>query len=276
MAASVGPTAGGSRFAKRLFLLQFGAEPVPKSMSVLGADETIHYEPVYGIAVETDEGWVVLETGFSRAALEDEKAQEAIYGTAVAQGFRPWGLEGEPYETALVAIGLAVSDVSLAALSHFHIDHTGGLPLLAEAGVPVAVQECELDFSIDRGGLEEACYRPDYVDRGIDWRLLDGDAELAPGVYAISTPGHTPGHMSYRVDLPETGTWIFVTDAADLAQNLFDPVPIGWAARPEDAGLVLPSIRRLLDEAERLDARLIPCHDPIVWKAIGNPRGGHR
>ena len=30
-------------------------------------------------------------------------------------------------------------------------------------------------------------------------------------------PGHTPGHMSYRVDLPESGTWLLAVDAADLA-----------------------------------------------------------
>ncbi len=264
--------------AIRLFLLTYGAECVAKSMSVLGADETPRWVPVVGIAVETEIGWVVLETGFSRKALEDVDACRTIYGDplGVDARTRPWGIPGEPFEAALREIGLKVSDIALAALSHFHIDHTGGLPLLAAAGVPVVVQKRELDFALNEGKIEHACYGPDYLGHNIDWRVIDGDAEIAPGIWALSTPGHSPGHMSYRVELPETGSWIFAIDAADLAQNLFDPVGIGWTALAEDASKVLPSIEKLLSEAKRLDARLLPCHDPIVWKAVGNPKGGHR
>jgi N-acyl homoserine lactone hydrolase len=264
--------------AKRLFLLQYGGEFVAKSMSVLGADDIPRWVPVIGIVVETDIGWVVLETGFSRRALTDDAACSAVYGPKLGLDpvSRPWGLEGEPFEEALARIGLNVTDLALAAVSHLHIDHSGGLPLLGSAGVTVVVQKRELEFALNEANIAHAYYTPDYVDRNIGWRVIEGDAEIAPGIWGLLTPGHTPGHMSYRVDLPETGSWIFTIDAADLAQNLFDPVGIGWTALPEDAAHVLPSIEKLIAEARRLDARLVPCHDPIVWKAIGNPVGGHR
>ena len=262
-----------------MFMLEFGAECTPKSISVKGASDVLGWVPVIGIVVETEIGWVALETGFSRQALDDHDACYAIYGPeagARAEYRPPRGLEGEPFATGLASVGLQVSDIALAAVSHLHVDHSGGLPLLAAEGVPVMIQRREHDFGMDVADLGTAYYRPDYADRGIEWRLLDGDEPIAPGIQAISTPGHTPGHMSYRVDLPDTGPWIFTIDAADLGQNLFDRIPIGSAADPADEPEALPSLIRLLDLAEELDARVVPGHDPHFWRAARHPLGGHR
>jgi len=257
--------------ARRLLLLQFGSEPSPKSISVRGAHDGIIWCPIVGAAVETDAGWVLLETGIGRPFLDDADARRAIYQSRE----QPWGLEGHPLVTALAEIPLAVRDLSLACVSHLHIDHSGGVRLLAEAGVPVAVHHRELDFAQSRAGVEHAYYAPDY-DGPVDWRVLEGDTELAPGVWALETPGHTPGHLSYRVDLPETGTWLLAVDAADLAENLNDRVAPGWSAEPDDVIRAEQSLARLLDEAERLDARLVPGHDQAFWSAVRHPPGGHR
>ena len=78
--------------ADRMFMLQFGAEPSPKSISVRGAGDAIIWCPVIGAVVETTAGWVLLEAGFSRAFLGDETSRRAIY----ASPEQPWALEGEP------------------------------------------------------------------------------------------------------------------------------------------------------------------------------------
>jgi N-acyl homoserine lactone hydrolase len=92
----------------------------------------------------------------------------------------------------------------------------------------------------------------------------------------VSTPGHTPGHMSFRVDLPDTGTWLFAADAADLGENLLERIPCGSVAEAADAGKARASVNRLVDEGDRLDARVVPGHDSVFWKAIWHPRDGHR
>lgn len=258
--------------ARRMFMLTFGAEPSPKSISVRGAGDRIIWCPIIGAAVETHAGWVLLETGIGRRLLEDEATRRRIY----ASPEQPWGAGEDPFLSALGAVGLRPEDFSLAAVSHLHCDHTGGLRTLAGAGVPVAVQARELAFARERAGVEQAYCRPDYEGAGVEWRELDGDAELAPGVWALATPGHAPGHMSYRVDLPETGTWLLAIDAADLGENLNDRVPPGWTADPNDAERARDSLERLLAEAERLDARLIPGHDAAFWRAARHPAGGHR
>jgi glyoxylase-like metal-dependent hydrolase (beta-lactamase superfamily II) len=254
-----------------MFMLQFGSEPTPKSVSVRGAGDQIIWCPIVGAVVETDAGWILLETGIGRQFLEDEGARTAIYRSAE----QPWAQVGDPLETALESVGLSVGDLSLACASHLHCDHSGGVRTLARAGVPIAVHEREHRFAFERAGLEHAYYAPDYADVSADWKILADEAELAPGVWVLETPGHTPGHLSYRVNLPESGTWLLAVDAADLAENLNDRVPPGWSAEVGDVIRAEQSLRRLLEDAERLDARLVPGHDQVFWNAVRHPRGGH-
>ena len=281
--------------ARRLFLLQFGAERVSKALSLRGGTAaTLYWEPLIGVLVDTDAGWVLLDTGMGRAAL-DSAANQAAYaaGGATAANrdtswhLRPpppadrwtWGLPGDPLAGALATVGLTPADLSLAAVSHLHVDHSGGIPTLTGVGVPVAIQRAELDL-VHAGtvGIADGFHAPDWSRPDTRWRLLDGDADLAPGVRALATPGHTPGHMSFRVDLPGTGTWLFAADAADLAQNFLDATPCGSCTPggPDDERRAERSLRRLLDEAAAHDARLVPGHDQLVFNAIRHPPGGHR
>ncbi len=266
-----GATPGTARTAVRMFLLDFGTEFVPKSVSVAGAPRTTISCPVIGVLVETRQGWVLLEAGFSRRFLDDAEAQQTVY----RGGPHAVGITGEPLLTALEAFGVEVGEIALACISHLHIDHTGGLPLLAEAGVPVAVHDDELTFARTEATLEDGYFRPD-IDSGVDWRPFAGDCELADGVWALDTPGHTPGHVSFRVDLAETGSWLFAVDAADLAENLNERIPPGLAAVPADADRALASLDRLLVLASSLSARLVPGHDGVFWRAVRHPPGGHR
>jgi len=262
--------------ADRMFMLEYGTELVPKSLSVLGAGSHVIATPIFGVVVETSDGWILLDTGISAQALHDPPALTAIYGA----GMHPYGPQGNPLEVALAKVGLTVNDITVAAVSHLHLDHTGGVPLLAKAGIPVVVQSREIAYGLERAAddseLEVAFYRSDYTDESIEWRKVDGDEQIAPGVSTFATPGHTPGHMSYRVDLPNTGTWLFAADAADLGENLLERTPCGSVAEPSDARRARASVHRLVEEGEKLDARVVPGHDPVFWKAVWHPPGGHR
>ena len=265
-------TQAHQHLARRMYLLQFGAEPSPKSISVRGANESLLWCPIVGVAVETNAGWILLDTGIGRPLLEDESARRHIY----ASEEQPYGVGEDPLQSALGLVGLRPTDFAQAAVSHLHCDHTGGLRSLAEADVPVAVQARELSFALEHADLEQAYYRMDYEGPDICWHELYGDVELAPGVWALSTPGHTPGHMSYRVDLPETGTWVFAMDAADLGENLTDQTPPGSTVNLEDSSLAEDSLRRLLRESKVLGARLVPGHDQAFWNAVWHPLKGHQ
>ena len=72
--------------------------------------------------------------------------------------------------------------------------------------------------------------RVDFDDPSIDWRLADGEAEIAPGITAVPTYGHTPGHQSFVVELDESvggDGFVFAFDAADLTENIEHELAIG-------------------------------------------------
>ena len=280
-----------------MFLLQYGAERVPRSLSLRNGSSDLGWEPLYGVLVGTDDGWVLFDTGMCRDALDADETEDSYRAAATGAGADPdhvtwalhptppdpsrstWGLDGDPLIGALATVGLAVTDLSLAVISHLHLDHSGGIPLLAEAGVPVAIHRAELEFvRSGRALFEEGFRASDWSDPRTRWEVLDGDTDVAPGITVLATPGHTPGHVSLRVELPETGTWIFAADAADLGQNLLDRVPCGYCAggSVEDEGAASSSLERLLSEAADADARLIPGHDQLVLNAVRHPGAGHR
>jgi N-acyl homoserine lactone hydrolase len=263
--------------AQRMFLLELGQERVPKSLSVLGAGDHPITTPVYGVLVETSDGLVLLDTGLGGTALADTPAMEALYG---GPDMLPSGPDGEPLEVALAELGFTVDDISLAAVSHLHLDHTGGVPMLTAAAVPVVIHEDEIAYGRDRAAQgterEVAFWKSDYTLPATQWRTVAGDEQIAPGVHVLRTPGHTPGHLSYRVDLSDTGTWLFAADAADLGENLLERVPCGSTAEADDVPRALASVNRLMDEGDRLDARVVPGHDAVFWKAVWHPRDGHR
>jgi N-acyl homoserine lactone hydrolase len=115
----------------------------------------------------------------------------------------------------------------------------------------------------------------------IDWRLADDEVELAPGISAVPTYGHTPGHQSFVVtleaELAETvGSpgFVLAFDAADLQQNIDDELPVGGFidCPPEQT---VEAIRRLKAIAAEKGFRVVPGHDPVVWpqftKELGAP-----
>ncbi len=255
--------------ARRIVLLTLGWEDLPKSVSVHGAPpgERLR-EPTPGVLVQTEAGWLLLDTGFNTALVRDPALRRRFYPdleyVPVLAG------EGEPVEEALERAGLGPEAVAAVAVSHLHADHAGGLKLFA-GRVPVHVQRRELEFGLhDPRAEQEAVFRIDFDDPRIDWRQADGDVEIAPGVRAVSTPGHTPGHQSFVVDVDDTAGgdgFVFAFDAADLTENLEHELPIGSFVdvTPEQT---LEPIRRLKRIAAERGYRLVPGHDPEVWPRL--------
>jgi len=140
-------------------------------------------------------------------------------------------LQNEPVLKALAALGLGLGDVDLVALTHAHDDHACAC---VDLPLPVVLHEAEIGaphWPVVAGILEAR-----------ELRVLHGDeGELAPGVRWASTPGHTPGGVTFAVDTTG-GVVALCGDNVGPGREGFD------AMEPEpgpEAGVLLDSWRCL-------------------------------
>lgn len=254
---------------RRVIPLTLGWEELPKTVSVLGADPSERLlEPVPAVLLEVDGGWVLLDTGLNPALVRDPALFERFHGGPVTAVLPDH--PGDPLVCAVEEVGLALESVTLVALSHLHNDHAGGVRHFAGREVPVHVQKRELSYGLYAPHPEpeqHAIFRVDFDDPRINWVQDDGDVEIAPGVTAVLTAGHTPGHQSFIVDFEGGGGLVLAFDAADLQENIDEEKPVGFAVGMP-ASVTLEPILRLKSIAAQKGYRMVPGHDPVVWPAF--------
>lgn len=250
------------RGAPRLYCFTYGYEPIPESLSLLGGRQDVFMlEPVTGAAVAYDDGWVLLDTGFNTGIVRDPVKRAAHYNFDSYTAVVP---PGEPLLDQVAAAGLDMSELAVCAVSHLHCDHAGGLRHLV-GGPPVVLHSAELAFGLNGAEIADAYFREDYDIPGIAYHLIDGPVELAPGLSVLPTPGHTPGHLSFRIDLPETGSVVMACDSADLVRNVTGPVPCGTTTHTGLAAAAKASVEQLNLLHNQVGTQVWPGHDPEFW-----------
>lgn len=120
--------------------------------------------------------------------------------------------------------GIQPEEITVVFLTHAHADHVGGNvtatgnPLYPNARYVMA--QAEWDFWSDEAAVTEAIPNADARQGNLDSfqqnllplegtiDLIDDGAEIAPGLTAIATPGHTPGHMGLQVESDGATLWV--------------------------------------------------------------------
>lgn len=110
----------------------------------------------------------------------------------------------------MAAAGIDVKSVDIVLISHFHGDHINGLKNTdgtpaypnAEIKVPATEQAFwsdESNQSKANGANKGNFANVKRVFTGLKTTPYEAGKEVAPGITAIATPGHTPGHTSFVI-----------------------------------------------------------------------------
>jgi N-acyl homoserine lactone hydrolase len=239
---------------RKLTILLCGYEIIRKSGCVRGASRAVILAvPICAYLIETDRGYVLYDTGLDADALADP---EAARRTFVNDTFPapPIVLPEHDLMGQLATLGVAPGDVTDVILSHSHSDHTGALKRLP--GARVWIQRLEHEAAFSEAGRTASNLAD--VAGPVDWRIVDGDWELAPGIEVLLTRGHRPGHQSAVVTLPSGAKKILVGDVVDLIEN-FDREVLGSSM---DDAAAMASLLRLKRLAAAPGVELVPLHDP--------------
>jgi N-acyl homoserine lactone hydrolase len=214
--------------------------------------------PITCYLVRTDDATILFDTGISPRAVPGLLRQDPLcrFGDEDLLVHR------------LDSIGLELTDIDLVVLSHLHFDHAGGAALFDTS--ELVVQQDEYAYGqYPPAFFASYYYRKNFDLPGYRWRLLDGDTVLAPGVTALRSDGHTPGHQSLLVELPGTGPVILAGDSCYWQRSIDEEIPPGVVWDPTRA---VHTIKRLKTIARLTGGRIFPSHDPAFWeRAIKAP-----
>ncbi len=180
-------------------------------------------------------------------------------------------LSGGALLDELERVGVLPADVDLLAISHLHLDHDGWIATIdGEVVFPNAtlrMGRADYELFVESGQVEGNLAMAPHLkavltelcdDGRIDF-VEDDSVEIAPGVIAVPTPGHTPGHLAFAVRHGAEQLFILgdamycpeqLTDADLTAMHDVDPV------------LARRSRELIQREVDRHGTTAVGCHFP--------------
>jgi N-acyl homoserine lactone hydrolase len=170
----------------------------------------------------------------------------------------------------LKSIGIAQSDVTYVAFSHFHLDHTGNAnAFMASTWI---INQAELNWALAPATPPVVDLKTFSAYRTVRTQMINGDYDVFHdgSVRILKAPGHTPGHQVLLLKLAKSGPVLL---SGDLYHQRLDRPRAG-----ETGGRVMPgntsradslaSVNRIETIIKNTHARLIIQHDPEDFRSL--------
>lgn len=192
-----------------------------------GVDKSLGYEHGLSFFIEKDGHRILFDTGQSGAFARNARA-----------------------------LGVDLESLDIAALSHGHYDHTGGVLTLADTarGFELYLKECifQKKYAYKEGRYEfkgNSFNEADLRDLGISYRFVEEDCtELLPGVWLVT---NFPQKYADETANPR----FVVEEAGEYRQDRFDDEVVLVLETPRGLVVLLgcshPGVRNMLDHVQQ-------------------------
>jgi glyoxylase-like metal-dependent hydrolase (beta-lactamase superfamily II) len=217
-------------------------DQVNSALAAAFMDKDVFVGPYNPIVVNTGQKLVLIDTGTGEGAFAASKGATGLLLANMAVA----GIDPKAIDTVII--------------SHYHGDHVNGLlradNSLAFPNAEILVGAEEHKFWMDDGQMSRATkgrmedlfknnrrvFSGEVAKRV---RTYEWDKEVVPGVTAVGTPGHSPGHTSFVVS--SGSSKVFVQSDLTHVPYLFVRNP-GWHAfYDQDAAMAEATRRKALD-----------------------------
>lgn len=183
-----------------------------------------------------------------------------------------WNGGNWPWLENLAAAGYAPEDIDVVLCTHLHVDHAGWhsrlrdgvwVPTFPNAEYLTAREEMEsLEHKRVHGHAQYAHLWEDSILPVIQSGqsvLVESDHKVAGGVRLEPSPGHSPGHVTIRIESEGDG-------AAAIGDMMHHPIQAlypNWNSRAcEDADLARQTRRAFLERTADTGITVLPGHFP--------------
>jgi len=189
-------------------------------------------------------------------------------------GVGQWQANATNLPANMKAAGIDREKISTILVSHFHPDHVWGL---MEKGTNAAVfpnaelvvSSTEYKWWTDPSRVEKLPEgrRPagkriaDVFPTWKNWKLVEDNAEVAPGVRMIAAPGHTPGHAAFLVTSGKDQ--LMVSNDTMYVPALLAPHPDWQGAYDQDSAAAITTRRKLIDRVIADKMMICGAHFPF-------------
>lgn len=218
------------------------------------------------LLVESEAGLVLVDTGFG---VKDCEQPDRIGPSRHL--LRPALSSTETAARQIESLGMRTEDVRHIVVTHFDLDHIGGIADFPQAKIHVTADE--FHAAVHHPSLfERIRYRSvqwshgarivEHRPVGEPWRgfaVAQPLDEIDPGIVLIPMPGHSRGHAGVAVDAGHR--WVLhAGDAFDHRGIIDRRTPVPWALRLQQQ-LIVFDRKELRANQNRL-AELYARHDP--------------
>ena len=250
--------------ARRLRAFDPATLVVRRSSLVVGSADTSEIRvPAPAFLIEHPDGLVLFDAGLAPEAVADPRGE---YGER-AERLQLRFTTDQRVDRQVIAAGYRLSDVTCVVLSHLHFDHAGCAHAFPSA--QVVLGDGELVHARSGADKYTRSFDVSRVAAGTVVELAqDRDLFGDGSVVVLRSPGHTPGHLSLLVRLPDRA-YVLAGDALHAREALALETPFPGDHDPAEA---IRSIRRIKAVADEHRADIWISHDPTDWDRL---RPGH-